>query len=93
MAACTILSRGHGDPPWDAWVLFIFGLNAARLYDVDVEATRCTLGDDAFAVARAERLQAKPLPVTQPHGPRTRREFLQLSALEQRVEAARRGSI
>lgn len=70
----------------------ILGLNAARLYGVDVEATRCTLAEDAFAVARAERLQAKPLPVAQPHGPRTRREFLQLSALEQRVESARRGS-
>jgi hypothetical protein len=69
----------------------IFGLNSARLYRVDVEATRCTLGTDAFTVARAERLARQPLPVAQPHGPRTRREFMRLSVLERRIDAWRTG--
>jgi hypothetical protein len=69
----------------------IFGLNSARLYGVDVEATRCTLASDAFSVARVERLQRQPLPVVQPHGPRTRRELLRLSALEQKIDALRTG--
>jgi predicted TIM-barrel fold metal-dependent hydrolase len=69
----------------------IFGLNSARLYGVDVEATRCTLGSDAFSVARAEGLGSGPLPVAQPHGPRTRREFMRLSALERRIDALRSG--
>jgi hypothetical protein len=68
----------------------IFGRNSALLYGVDVEARRCTLASDAFAVARAERLARGPLPVARPHGPRTRREFLQLSALECQVDALRR---
>lgn len=67
----------------------IFGLNSARLYGVDVEATRCTLGNDAFAVARAEHLERRPLPIAQTHGPRTRRELLRLSALERRVDSLR----
>ncbi len=71
----------------------IFGLNSARLYGVDVEATRCTLAGDALSVARAERLGRGPLPVAQPHGPRTRREFMRLSALERRIDALRAGRI
>jgi predicted TIM-barrel fold metal-dependent hydrolase len=69
----------------------ILGLNAARLYGVDVEATRCTLAGDAFTVARAERLQRAPLPVAAPHGPRTRRELLRLSAIERRIDVLRTG--
>jgi predicted TIM-barrel fold metal-dependent hydrolase len=67
----------------------IFGLNSARLYGVDVEATRCTLASDAFAATRAERLGRGTIAVAQPHGPRTRRDFLRLSALERRVDALR----
>jgi hypothetical protein len=67
----------------------IFGLNSARLYGVDVEATRCTLGNDAFAAARAEHLGRGPSAVAQPHGPRTRREFMRLSALERRIDGLR----
>lgn len=69
----------------------IFGLNSARLYGVDVEAVRCTVPNDGFSTARAEILDGAPRPVSQPLGPRTRREFMRLHALEEAVEKMRRG--
>jgi hypothetical protein len=68
----------------------IFGLNSARLYGVDVQATRCTLAHDAFAASREEMLAEAGAPLTETHGPRTRREFLKLHALEESVDQLRR---
>jgi hypothetical protein len=67
----------------------VFGLNSARLYGVDVEATRCTLAKDGFSTARAELLDAGPRPVGRTYGPRTRRDFLRLHAFEDAVNRAR----
>ncbi len=58
----------------------VFGLNAAALFDVDVEATRCALDADGLAAARAEhgalvREGAIPVP-WEARGPITRREVL-----------------
>ncbi len=58
----------------------VFGLNAARLFGLDPEATRCALDADGLAAARDEaRLMvasgALP-PPWQPRGPVTRREML-----------------
>lgn len=67
----------------------IFGLNAARLYGIDVRATRCTLAGDRFEQRRGELDLEAPAAVAQPHGPRTRREFLGLAALEQKFDQLR----
>jgi uncharacterized protein len=58
----------------------VFGLNAARLFDVDPEATRCALDGSALEAAKVEvrSLAASgvlPAP-WQPRGPITRREIL-----------------
>lgn len=53
----------------------IFGLNAADLYDIDVEAVRCTLPSDPLAMARAE-YQGEAIPSLRTYGPKTRREFI-----------------
>lgn len=58
----------------------VFGLNAARLFGVDPEATRCALDADGLGAARQELRQlvaagAAP-PPWQPRGPLTRREVL-----------------
>jgi predicted TIM-barrel fold metal-dependent hydrolase len=58
----------------------IFGLNAARLFGIDVEATRCALDADALSVARLEHASlvdegALPAP-WQSRGPVSRREVL-----------------
>lgn len=58
----------------------VFGLNAARLFGLDPDATRCALDADGLAAARNEaRLMvasgALP-PPWQPRGPMTRREVL-----------------
>jgi hypothetical protein len=64
----------------------IMGLNAARIYGVDVEATRCTLTDDAFAQARRDykdMMARSPMPLRPGQvykGPRSRRELLRLWA-------------
>ncbi|HZR79498.1 MAG TPA: amidohydrolase family protein [Candidatus Binatia bacterium] len=70
----------------------ILGLNSARLYGVDVEAVRCTVANDAVAQARAELQAGAPRPVSQPSGPRTRRDFMRLYALEEAVERIRHGN-
>jgi len=62
----------------------ILGLNAARIYGVDVDATRCELADDTFAKARHEHkdtLARQPAPLRPRQvyrGPRSRREFLRV---------------
>ncbi|MBM4267638.1 MAG: amidohydrolase [Deltaproteobacteria bacterium] len=56
----------------------IFGLNAARLYKVDVDEVRCTLPSDPLTQARAEYLNDAQ-PSLRTYGPKTRREFLQLA--------------
>jgi uncharacterized protein len=59
----------------------VFGLNAARLFGVDPEATRCALARDPLADARPAALQLHDdgvLPaVWRPRGPTTRREMLE----------------
>lgn len=62
----------------------VFGLNAAALFDLDPEATRCALADDPFTAAQptAAALHsdgAIPSPWT-PRGPTTRRELLRMLA-------------
>ena len=56
----------------------VFGLNAARLFGVDVDATRCAVDADALTAARAEQAAmvtegAVPTP-WQSRGPLTRRQ-------------------
>jgi len=64
----------------------IMGLNAARIYGVDVDAKRCTLADDSFASVRGqykEQLARSPEPLRPGQvykGPRTRRDFFKLWA-------------
>jgi len=53
----------------------IFGLNAARLYNVDPDAVRCTLPTDQVAKAKAVYAEIAD-PSLRTYGPRTRREFL-----------------
>jgi predicted TIM-barrel fold metal-dependent hydrolase len=64
----------------------IFGLNAAKLYRIDPEKTRCTLDTGQLARAKQEldaelgdrRWAFQPL-----YGPRTRREFVRLQRWRQ----------
>ena len=56
----------------------ILGLNAAAVYDIDVDATRCAIAEDDIAeialnVAHDPALQR---PTYRPVGPQTRREFM-----------------
>jgi hypothetical protein len=60
----------------------IFGLNAARIYGVDVAATRNEITEDDVSALRMALLQ-EPDSVNVPdrrlyEGPRTRRQFMQL---------------
>ena len=48
----------------------IFGLNAARLYNVDPTAARCAVTSDSFAVARRERAERLTSGVRQHVSPR-----------------------
>ena len=57
----------------------IFGLNAARVYGVDVGRVRAAQRSDPLARARAEYANA-PRPSHQTFGPRTRRDMLRLLA-------------
>jgi uncharacterized protein len=72
--------RFHYPALTDAVKRKVFGLNAARLFEVDPEATRCALASDPLVPARAEAqdLQnAGILPSAwRPNGPTTRREML-----------------
>jgi hypothetical protein len=56
----------------------ILGLNAAALYGVDVEETRCSIREDDFASAKLA-MEADPAlrrPSYRQLGPQSRREFL-----------------
>ncbi|MEM6992099.1 MAG: amidohydrolase family protein [Myxococcota bacterium] len=63
----------------------IFGLNAAALFGIDPEATRCEVSTDPMGMAKrqldaelgARRWVGRPAP-----GPRTRREFVRLASLQ-----------
>jgi len=57
----------------------IFGLNAARVYGVDVAALSRAQQDDALSRARAEYANA-PRPSFHTYGPKTRRDMLRLLA-------------
>jgi predicted TIM-barrel fold metal-dependent hydrolase len=57
----------------------IFGLNAARLYGIDVGAVRCSLPDDPLARMRSELRQFAHRDSLRTYGPKTRREFLQMN--------------
>jgi hypothetical protein len=56
----------------------ILGLNAAAVYGVDVDATRCAIESDDFALAKAAIASDPSLrrPTYRKVGPQSRREFL-----------------
>jgi len=56
----------------------IFGLNAARLYDLDVDALRCTIADDPIATVRREMQEGQSRSL-RTYGPKTRREFIKMN--------------
>jgi uncharacterized protein len=56
----------------------ILGLNASRLYDIDVEEVRCTLPGDRLAEAKVAYADMAE-PSLRTYGPRTRREFLNMA--------------
>jgi hypothetical protein len=70
----------------DAIKAKIMGLNAARIYGVDVAAKRCELTDDAFAHVRRQYRDAMarhPAPIRPSQlykGPRSRRDFFKVWA-------------
>ncbi|MEM7135242.1 MAG: amidohydrolase family protein [Myxococcota bacterium] len=55
----------------------ILGLNAAQVYGIDVDATRCAISGDDVSLAKAaiEDSPALRRPSYRKHGPQTRREF------------------
>jgi len=55
----------------------IFGLNAARVYALDVGVLKRAQSDDSLSRAKAEYANA-PRPTFQTYGPRTRRDLLNL---------------
>jgi len=65
----------------DALKQRVFGLNAARLFGVDADATRCALATDPLAAARPAAMELQHARVVPsrwaPHGPTTRREMLE----------------
>ena len=65
----------------DAVKAQVLGLNAAELFDLDVEATRCALATDPITGARTAAAHLRDdgvLPAaSRPNGPTTRREMLQ----------------
>lgn len=65
----------------------ILGVNAARVYGVDVAATRCAITEDALEQARAEHA-ADPEPRTGNTGPRTHGEYMAGIAHELALRAA-----
>lgn len=59
----------------------IFGLNAARIYGIDPEETRCTLDTSKLTklkLAMDTELGDRRWAFQQPGGPQTRSEFLRL---------------
>jgi predicted TIM-barrel fold metal-dependent hydrolase len=67
----------------------IFGLNAAGLYEIDPDETRCTLPGDQLAQVKLAYQDVKS-PSLRTYGPKTRREFLNL-AFNGRPDPRRRG--
>lgn len=80
------LQDEHGYPPLtDAAKAKILGLNAARVYDIDVEATRCVIQDDDVSIAK-QAIDADPVlrrPSYRRAGPQNRREFLKYLKLHE----------
>jgi predicted TIM-barrel fold metal-dependent hydrolase len=74
------LRDAHGYPEiTDGMRRKIFGLNAAQVYGVDVDAVRCAIREDDLAQLKAARRadpRAVPIPSEKRYGPATRREFL-----------------
>ena len=60
----------------------VFGLNAAEIYDVDVERMRKKSATDSMARERSD-YREDPDPSFATYGPRTRREFLTFKKLEE----------
>lgn len=58
----------------------IFGLNALKIYAVPADVLKQHVKGDKVAVARAEYREERPDPTFLTHGPKTRREFLNLKA-------------
>lgn len=75
----TSMQEAYGYPPLTAQAKAkILGLNAASLYGVDIDETRCAISDDDFATAKLALEEDPSLrrPSRRNAGPRTRREFL-----------------
>ena len=64
--------------PMSSGTLQIFGLNAARLYDIDVEAVRCVPPEDKLGQIKAQYAHVAD-PSLRTYGPKTRREFMQMA--------------
>jgi predicted TIM-barrel fold metal-dependent hydrolase len=63
----------------------ILGLNGARVYGIDIEATRCVLDADSLAklkMAYRDDPDSVPMPREKRYGPTTRREFLAFTRWE-----------
>ncbi len=58
----------------------IFGLNALKIYPVPADVLQEHVKGDKVALARAEYREERPDPTFLTHGPKTRREFLNLKA-------------
>jgi hypothetical protein len=56
----------------------IFGLNAARLYDLDVDELRCSIADDPIEMVRREIREGQSRSL-RTYGPKTRREFITMN--------------
>lgn len=69
----------------------VFGLNAASVYGVDPERTRCVIADDfvdRLAMARRADPRAVPVNPHKDYGPRTRRELLAYLRWERHLDGA-----
>lgn len=89
------VAEAHGYPMLTTEIKAkILGLNAARIYGVDVGAKRCELAGDAFSRVRREykeTLVRSPAPLRPSQvykGPRSRRQFLRLWAKNPNYPAA-----
>ena len=82
----------YGYPPLtDIARAKILGLNAARVYGVDVEATRCAIDEDDLTALRMAYLDdpdAVHVPTEKRWGPRNRREMLAFLRWERHLEGA-----
>jgi uncharacterized protein len=75
------LQRRHGYPPLTKRAKAkILGLNAARLYEVDPNDSRCTIAGDALAKLQAEQGGIRASRTHRVYGPRTRATYEALLA-------------